>query len=117
MPLCQIAKLLNAFTTQSCFSPVPSQPEEQAAQDNQCLDVIGTQMRSSSDKDMEKEIFFFAEFAAPVKPFIFFLLESSYEKLVHSVHHLGIAVDLLVMLIKMSYNSIQEKHWISPGSQ
>lgn len=70
MPLCQIAKLLNAFTAQSCCSPLPSQPEEQAAQDNQCLDVIGTQMRNLSDKkDMEKEIFFFfAKFAAPVKP-------------------------------------------------
>lgn len=71
MPLSQIAKLLNAFTTQSCHFLLPGQPEEQAAQDNQWLDVIGTQMKNSSDKkDMEKEIFF-AEFAAPVKPFFF----------------------------------------------
>lgn len=118
MPLCQIAKLLNAFTAQSCCSPLPRQPEEQAAQDNQCLDVIGTQMRNLRDKkDMEKEnLFFFARFAAPVKP-LFPLLESSHQKLARSVHHLGITVSFLGMLIKISYNSIQEKCCISPGSQ
>jgi len=46
----------NDFTTASCCPALPSQPEKQAAQDNQRLDVIGTQMRNSSDKkDMEKE--------------------------------------------------------------
>lgn len=45
-------------------------PEEQAAQDNQCLDVIGTQMRNMRNvKDTEKDFFIFlAKFAAPVKP-------------------------------------------------
>lgn len=93
MPLCQIAKLLNAFTAQSCCSPLPSQPGEQAAQDNQCLDVMGTQMRNVRDKkDIEKEIFFFfAKFTAPVKSLLS-LLESSHQKLANAVHHLGITV-------------------------
>lgn len=77
------------------------------------------QMRSSSDKDMEKELgvflfaFFFSEFAAPVETF--FLLESSHQKLVPSVCHLRITVDFLVKLIKISYNSIQEKQYIYPN--
>lgn len=79
--LCQIAKLLNGTTARACRLPLPSQPEEQAARDNQCLDVISTQMRSSSDKkEMEKDFFiYFCLVSRPGTFFFSFFLESSHQ--------------------------------------
>lgn len=50
--------------------------------------------------------FFFCWVCSPSKTFFFFLLlESSYQKLVHSAHRLGITLGFLVMLIKISYKA------------
>lgn len=49
-------------------------------------------------------LFLFAKFAAPVKLLISFL-ESSHQKLASAVHHLGITVNFLGVLIKISYTA------------
>lgn len=97
---------------------LPSQPEERAAWSNQCLDVISTQMRSSSDKEMEKGFLFYfilfcAEFASPVQSFSAWKFTSEIGLLCPS----SCTVHFLAMLSKISNNSTQEKCCTTPGSQ